>query len=298
MNVLCALMSDKPQDRQSSRHLLLQLSETAGRDAVSTLRQLRARLSMEPYPRVSPNLTATNPDVRKGTNKQPGCRPGSNSTTHRKPAASLSTPTRSLPRRSTTVRIGWVRSSTDKSSVKHRKPSQVKASNNSFSRNDISQALGLDRHPRPSVDQIKSTATPIARHQMTSAVKVENEGDHSQRSCLKSSPTSSKHSALHQRSRTDQVSTQSLPIPPKIPLDVQPHPLSIPRKEAITTVSCRPLSVHSFLSASTKVGEIPEHKLPAWSPSTEEPYAGLISAQQLKRRKGRLFRFWRRQEEA
>ena len=89
------------------------------------------------------------------------------------------------------------------------------------------------------------------------------------------------------------------PRPPKIPLDSRTTSLSA---RPSTGVRPRPPSVATFMTASTKIGEIPESRWPDRIPQAGEelrpvPYTipPLLNIEEVPRKR-RGLRFWRKSE--
>lgn len=296
MNVLSILTSDNLRDQQSLRHLLLQLSETTGKDAVSEMRRLCSRLSTNPS-QVNPvDLAAAQSSFQRNLSKQLDRRPFPNSGTRVKQSPNTSNRNRALTqRRSATVRIAWVRPLRGKLSENKRSSTQVDTSNSCNLKNASRRVLsGADEPVKPPSKETTSAKSAVSCHEAKASIENGNRESSSPKSYSMDVRKPNARVLTHKGSRIRQELAQTPPIPPKLPLYPQHGPPPIPPKEPIMTISRRPVSAYSFVSDSTKIGEIPEHRLPTWAPASEEPYAGLISAQQLKRQKRHPFKFWRK----
>lgn len=295
IKVICAATSDNLQDRQLSRRLLLELSEATGKDAVKALRQLRERLSGHDNTTIPLTIKPADASAQGQVNQRATNSDGTrNSACRKKPVGAPRRTQRPKPCRSATVRIAWVRPLKGKVSASQAKVANSR-SNHSFPNSETKGTVPeIISQPKPSAKRTNSAISAVSELRRMPYEETGKESAHSQASMMTLDQTTSKRGLVQKEVHEGQRSARSPPVPPKIPLNSQCESPPVPPKDPIVKISRRPVSTYSFMSDSTKVGEIPEHKLPAWAPPPEDPYAGLVSAQQLKRQKRHSLMFWRK----
>ena len=290
-----------------SRRSLLYQSELAAADALSALEELNARLSTRiqlalEAPRL-PNRTV------KDKNKDESQKNGTSKSRPSKPRSkSFSNGDSKRPGPDPQVRGAWVRS---KSGTSTTSPPQPAGSSKTPK---LPNPLASSRSPKQTPHH-RAQSTPATNSKPT---RDRPSSDHHE--SYKENPPPSYHSSPEQQSHrhprrqaslllaspdvfTDPTPThhtffhdyQQAPMPPpKIPLGA---PLILSSRP-------RPPSIATFVSASTKFGEIPEHKWPTSSNNnaldqvSTRPLPYLLPPsledEQSPKRKGWGFKFWKR----
>ncbi|KIW51320.1 hypothetical protein PV05_10053 [Exophiala xenobiotica] len=290
INLINHALSGDSKTKVVSGKTLYNLSETAATDTLMALGQLNSRLSLARQLRLAGEAHPNWSDELTGHPK--GHKPSSSSSSSR----ALSRP----PPAPLLVRGGWVRSKSGSSVVSGAAARKLKEEQS-------------QRHHR-------SKSDPNAPR--TSKVKARKDGesdsDAGSRSSKRRGFPDEKPHRHSQRQASDQLRPQRQPgmlivpsdlfdqyqtlnlerpppRPPKIPLDPQPRTRQR-RKEV------RPVSTMTFMTASTKIGEIPETHLQSQSLPAEElgsrrvayPVPSPLEDDQPRKRKG--FKFWKRED--
>ncbi len=328
IHILSHALSSDTKAQALSRRSLLSLSENAAADAVRALEQLEGRLSLTSH------LTLTAPSAPNKKPRKKGEGTSKARAAHKPRSKSFPTAERKRPGPDPLVRGAWVRSksgtsvvtsSISSSGISAPKIVDLKAVSTSL----LPYGLSLPRfsHNRikslPSHPSRQSHERPPDHHRKESFSYL----DHSPPSYVASSEQKQQHCPDRQPSLllaspavfTDIQTISSLspclppPPPPKIPLQnpipSQDTALSAPR------MRIRPSSVATFMTASTKIGEIPEHRWlnhhsnnnsdPARPtlPWEEQQYAKKplpytipprLEDEPTPKRKGLGFKFWKR----
>ena len=335
IQILSHALSSDIKAQALSRRSLLKLSENAAADAVRALEQLEGRLSSTSKLTLTAPLT-TNKKPRKkreGTSKSvagpPKARPA-----YKPRSKSFSTTERKRPGPDPLIRGAWVRSKSGTSVITSSVSSSGTAVPKTVDLKAVSASLvpyGLS-FPRLSHNRTKSSPSypsrlsqerPPDHHRKESFSYL----DHLPPSYVASLEQKEQHCPNRQPSLLlaspevftgiGNMSSQSPslppPPPPKIPLQnpisCQDTTLSAPRMRV------RPPSVATFMTASTKIGEIPEHRWlnhdsnnnsdPARPilPWEEQQYANKplpytipprLEDEPAPKRKGLGFKFWKR----
>lgn len=335
IQILSHALSNDTKAQALSRRSLLNLSENAAADAVRALEQLEGRLSSTSKLTLTAPLASNKRPRKKGEGTSKGVAGPPKARPAHKPRSKLfSTTERKRPGPDPLVRGAWVRSKNGTSVITSSfSPSgtatpkivDLKAVSTSL----VPYGLSLPRfsHCRtkssPSYPSRLSQERPPDHHRKESFSYL----DHSPPSYVASSEQKEQHCPNRHPSLllasaevfTDiqTMSSQSLslppPPPPKIPLQnpisCQDATLSAPRMRV------RPPSVATFMTASTKIGEIPEHRWlnhhsnnnsdPAQPvlPWEEQQYANKplpytipprLEDEPAPKRKGLGFKFWKR----
>lgn len=293
VNLISHALADDSKTRSLSKKTLFNLSETAAVDTMTALAQLNSRLSTASGLRLPIDAEQKKVDERSGHGKE---RRGTSSSSSLSSTSSNKRP----PPTPLLVRGGWVRTKSGSSVVTgtaarkaregeptkhHRSKSESHLSNPSVTRAGHrrdrtagsgppeSRTSSHDAEPKQNIRQIfPGQARPERQPSMliVPADFFDSAFDHAQ------SPP---------------------PRPPKIPLvpESRSH-ARIRRKEV------RPISTMTFMTTSTKIGEIPESRWPTKELSAEEvnarpmPYIipPPLEAAEPKRRKG--FKFWKKED--
>lgn len=341
IKIISHALSDDTKAQALSRRSLLNLSETAAADAVRALEQLHTRLSSTLRPAATAPPSSTNRAHRKGEDILKAVVGSGRTRPAFKPRSkSFSTIERKRPGPDPLVRGAWVRSksgasvinaSSSSSGTSTPKPSHHKTALTSFT---PVQGITI---PRPSHHRTSSSPaySKWLEHRKPTRPPFEPAS-----SCFDLSPPfhvacpkQQHHRYLNRQPSLLPVSPEVFtdtqtsffqsppPLPPKIPLDTSDpspdHPR--PRSAAPRTLRTRATSVATFLTASTKIGEIPEHRwltinhnndpnparpTPPWEQRQPPPKPlpcvippRLEDEQQPPtRKKGRGFRFWKRHD--
>lgn len=283
INFINQNLSSNATDVSRSRQNLLSLSESAASSTKRALSQLDLRLSIPPKIDLKSTSDETNQNLTKRPHKhRQTARPG--------PSPLL-------------ARGGWVRSKSGSSVVSAATARKLAAQNVRHQRTK-STPIRL-----PANTTFESTTT-LGRSTLND--QLQNNG-YSYQSLPEVSSREWKTAAREKSALPDFERAPSMlvipgsyfdgqyiqesedcpppPRPPKIPLHVRAKP----------STRARPISTATFLTASTKIGEIPEHRWPDRVLSEEEqeqlplPYVIPPPLQPVKQ-KSRGFRFWRKAE--
>lgn len=344
IRILSYALSNDTKARALSRRSLLSLSESAAAEAVRALEQLQSRLSSNPQL----NLTASTSSNRKAQRKSEESPKPLVASNKARPAPkprskSFSITERKRPGPDPLLRGAWVRSrsgtsaTTVSSTSGTSTPKTIEAKGGFTSL--VQQDVSLSRHShhrtrssphhssRSNHDESPNHLQenhPFYQSQSPPCYVAypEQQGQHPsprrQPSLLLASP----EVFTDLQTPSFQSSTPPIP-PPKIPLySPLPSQNNPPLPPLTTSTSIirprpRPPSVATFTTASTKIGEIPEHRwlinynhnnlpdpnrpLPPW----EDPHnqksrlytiPPRLEDEPVAKRKGRGFRFWKRSE--
>jgi hypothetical protein len=308
INVLNNWLSDDSVKRRQSQRSLLSISEVAAADALFALGQLNHRLTAQP------RLQATLPMSIEET------RPKKSS--HSRQASKTVVDIKIDPRvksraeNNLLVRGGWVRPYPAARSKSGSSVVTVAPSRNT----STTKLADNKRHKSPT----SGTASPSGRSASRSPKGSPRPGHKRAESspAIFTQPSQNmvelpvdmmlqqRHRSPETRQITREPSMLIIPSdffescieppplrPPKIPLHSRPSMNIRPT----TGIRPRPPSVATFMTASTKIGEIPEHR---WPPQANEeprplPYVippPLNVEDVLPKKKGRGFRFWKKAE--
>jgi hypothetical protein len=339
IKIISHALSDDTKAQALSRRSLLNLSETAAADAVRALEQLHTRLSSTLRPAATAPQSSTNRAHRKGEDiLKAVVGLDRNGSAFKPRSKSFSTIERKRPGPDPLVRGAWVRSksgasvinaSSSSSGTSTPKPSHHKAALTSFTpvqgntiprpshRRTISSPAYSNRleHRKPTHPPFEPASSffDLSPTSHVACPKQQHRYPNRQPSLL-ASPE------VFTDAQTSSFQSPP-PPPPKIPLDTSDPSPDHPRpcSTAPRTLRPRAPSVATFLTASTKIGEIPEHK---WltinhndDPNPARPTHPWEQRQPLPkslpyvipprledeqqpptRKKGRGFRFWKRHD--
>lgn len=307
-----ALSSDHKL-RAESRSSLYSLSETTALDTLNALSQLNMRLASSSMV----NLGVPSRSRKAIYHNKESARPKTRSSSQRPPIS---------PR---LKNGGWVRSKSDPSVVsvvtvnKPKKAEQTRASA-SRSPSAVTSATNLvpakpqsTKSPPPRYSQLAAKPALVSKSNPEHLQAWSHEAHHAYKDekhrevirlpsmyivpsdFFAMFPPPSEHSYEPQQISVD----QSLPMrPPKIPFHSRPTQSAVTREEPrhAREIRPRPPSMMTFMTASTKIGEIPEHKLPERELTEEEranipmPYVLPDMLAAPKRRGGRGLKFWKK----
>ena len=281
INIITHALSDDRSAREISRQSLLGLSEKAAADTIDALSQLNQRLT--PRPQLALTTTA-HPEKRKGRPRK-SSRLGDKEDQKSK-VQSANSSEKGRPGPDPLVRGAWVRSKSGNSVVSlglsNPRPKHQNRTNSSLSASKEQRPDG-SQNQRPSLVTSQSGPPCVCQTRIMSAESLTHEPKRQR----------SSHGHRHPFEEPDLFlaspevfgTTEPPPRPPKVPLE---HGTSGMRP--------RPPSVATFLTASTKIGEIPEHRwLDRPAPSWEQrplPYIIPPRLEEPVKRKKRGLRFW------
>lgn len=283
IQILAHALSDNTKAQASSRRSLLDLSEVAAADAVRALEQLHTRLSSTSQI----TLTAL-PSAKKRAQRKPNDAPKAVMVSNkhkgvRKPRSkSISSTERKRPGPDPLVRGAWVRAKSG-TAVMTASSSSSGTSIPKASLYPTNSGLSVPHQissMRPSHHRTKSSPSQTSRPNPTRSSDYACEQplfypDQSPPS-YHSSASPTYHQPPHQPNRQPSLllaspevltNTQATttnpqsapPPPPKIPLQLPPPTSNTPQISSLR-LRPRPPSVATFLTTSTKIGEIPEHR--------------------------------------
>ena len=331
IQILSHALSSDTQAQALSRRSLLKLSETAAANAVRALEQLQNRLSSTPQLTLTAPPPSNKKAQRKGAEISKAAVESNNPRTAVKERSkSFSTAERKRPGPDPLVRGAWVRSKSGTSVITASASSSGTSTPKLFSPKVACSSLALHdtTAPRHSHHRTKSSPSYTSRpnHDGQSEPHREKSFSYLGQSppSYASSPKQRQHHYPNRQpslllaspkvfaeTQTASSPSPSPPTPPpKIPLHAY-HPCHNTPPLPNFNIRPRPPSVATFLTASTKIGEIPEHR---WLTSHQNNDSGGTDQQQPpnkplpytipprledeppSKRKGRGFRFWKKSE--
>ncbi|OAP63205.1 hypothetical protein AYL99_02432 [Fonsecaea erecta] len=297
INLINHALSGDPKTISLSKRTLFSLSETAAVDTMTAIGQLGSRLSLVSASRLALELKGSQRSDEK--------------TPHRERKSSSTTSTKKTKRPPPTpllIRGGWVRSRSGSSVVSgaaakkaraeqtqkhHRSKSDSMVSKSSASRSSDSKARREESLSHVSGCTCKAAPARVEESKPPTRRKSsEQPRPQSQRSMLLVPADFFENG---QNIPEQAVLPQAPPRPPKIPLHSRPNPAQS---------RARPTSTMTFMTASTKIGEIPESKWPdktlpeEGEGSRRLPYIipPPLEPSEPKRKKG--LRFWKREDKS
>ncbi|OCT46935.1 hypothetical protein CLCR_02484 [Cladophialophora carrionii] len=291
INLINHALSGDSKTISTSQRALYSLSETAAGDTMAALAQLSSRLSL-----ASPSrLALEDKDSRKAIEKHGRKERHSSS-------SATSKQTKQPPPTPLLVRGGWVRSKSGSSVVSGASARKARTEHGDKHRRTKSDSVVVKSSP-PSPERQKTKNDDADR-------RTSNPVSQSAKSRVDGNKTSTRHdSTEYPRPRREpsmlimpadffesmqpsmeRMTPQGPPArPPKVPIDGRPLP---------TQSRIRPTSTMTFMTASTKIGEIPE----ARSHSNEEvqlrpvPYTIPPPLEPPEPRKKKGFKFWKKED--
>lgn len=284
INLINHALSGDSKSTRMSRKALFNLSEAAAVDTMAALGQLNSRLMFASQLSLSVGLEDNGSGRRRHKERH-------DTLTSRPKQVKPPPPAPLL------VRGGWVRSKSGSSVVsatEARKASEEKAEKHQRSKSDSTI-------PKLTA----ATAAPPAHRSTEGEIDVASRiGENAGRRAEDVGATERHRGSEQARPQrppsmlivpadlfedTQQGKRESPARPPKIPLQSHHH--------APSHHQARPTSTMTFMTASTKIGEIPESRLPGrgWEESTKMSYTipAPLGAAEPKRRKG--FKFWKKE---
>ena len=245
VNILNHALSGDSKAREMSKRSLLGLSELAAADTINALAQLNRRLASATSLAVQPQPQPSTPRRRKG--KVP--KEKDQTLTSLKTSSSPMTKEKKRPEADPLARGGWIRSKSGTSVVSSGsstpRPANQTSNHSSFS---------LAKTPSPSHPDLTASnlqliqSNPLCPSGTQFLPPQHVSEDH-------------KHQAQTRMSLRLEEPDILLASPDVFNSDLAPpRPPKIPIERPVSTRRPRPPSVATFLTASTKIGEIPEHR--------------------------------------
>ena len=275
LNILNKALSRKSKAHDDTDRHLLSLSQTAAADALQALSQLDLRLSSTSSLMSSPMLSSP----QLALEAAPVPKPTVDHTSKRRVAEKaakkvVDSKRKKPPPDNLLVRGGWVKPKADSSTASSASASKVNLVKPSHQRSKSSPvipkipAVGTRRQSQPEttslmLNPMNGSPDQVGRptHRRTlSSPRPHREPSMPSMALMSSDffqPTPNTNFASPQ---FDQQLPVAPPIPPKIPLHSRPTNTHLTHNLAGMRV--RPPSVATFMTASTKIGEIPDHRLP------------------------------------
>ena len=292
INILNNTLSDDIVKRRHSQRSLLRISEVAAVDALYALGQLNHRLTTY-QPRISAPMPMQTQEAK------PKKRTHSKTPSKTIIDIKIDPKVKSRAENNLLVRGGWVR---PRPATRSKSGSSVVTS--SSSRNASSTKLVDHKRSQPTSTGTCSLtkslqSSPRPRHARTeSAPAITQTPQHIAELPDNPQPQRRQHTSDHRR----------LPREPSMLIvssDFFSSQISLPpSRPHHSNMRPRPPSVATFMTASTKIGEIPEHRWPDRIPAANEelrpmPYVippPLNAENVAPKKKARGFRFWRKAE--
>ena len=316
VSIISYALSGDNQKRDLSRQSLLSLSGRAATEALTALDQLHQRISSTPRlalpapPQYTKHEDGSSAEEGRSRKSKPNMLTPYIPTKEKKDVGS-----------EILGRGGWVRNRNGSSVVL---ASASTSSKSSHKRSNSSRSTPLSS---PREEKSDPMSKPPLKHTMPSAS--------SRTSSIASSAVINSNNTIRQSEKRHRPAVQGMglqpddliiaspdafaiaplsptlpkmippPIPPKIPLESKPRPAVYPPQQRIYRP--RPPSVATFMTASTKVGEIPEHR---WN---DQQALANIGPKEVKlrplpyvipppleeaKKKGRGFKFWKSSSKA
>lgn len=278
VNLINHTLSAGPRKKIASRQTLYDLSETAALDTMTALGQLSSRLSIARQLRLPAEAGQARPGYQTGHHKK-----DKPSTTSRPSPSPL------------LERGGWVRSKSGSSVVsaaaaRKARGSQPQRHGRSKSESNLSESANVQNRKDVEKDDNSSPCPDKRRnHQPWGEANTQR-------------PPSMLlvPSDFFDQPYTDLQEQHQPPPPPPRPPKI---PLGTSDNRRLRRRGGRPVSTMTFMTTSTKIGEIPESRVQNQVYS-DEPRVGLVSTavhpaledSQPKKRKG--FRFWKKDDKS
>ena len=286
MKLINHSLSGKSKSISASQRELYSLSETAAVDTMTALVQLGSRLSLASPPRRARDTKEhrSSGDSQNRRARQPS--PTLPVTQKKRP-----TPTPLL------VRGGWIRSKSDLSVVSSASARKARTEDTQKHQRSKSDSAIAKSSPRSKAKYDRATSEAAYPILLDTIGEVDGNRASARHGSCEHARTQRQPSMFiapadfFNSAETNVMLPASQgppPIPPKIPLHSRPSPL--PRR-------MRPASTMTFMTASTKMGEIPEPRFP----SNEEirskpmPYTIPPPLELVEPRRKKGFKFWKRE---
>ena len=293
INLISHALADDSKQRSTSKNTLFKLSETAAVDTMTALGQLTSRLTLASEPRLPTEPSQRRVDRRIAHGKQ-GKNPSSSS------LSSTSRDTKRPQPSPLLVRGGWVRSKSGSSVVtlttarkireaEPTKHKRTKSESNLFGCSTTRNEIRKHRKAASDPSGSRTSSQHVEpKHNVREGISTQAKPERQPSMLLV--PADFFAGAVDHTEKPP-------PRPPKIPLDAEPRSQARIRRKEV-----RPVSTMTFMTTSTKIGEIPESRWPNQELSPEELYVRPmpyfipppLEAAEPKRKKG--FKFWKRKD--
>ncbi|KIW21280.1 hypothetical protein PV08_01860 [Exophiala spinifera] len=270
-----------------SRKTLYDLSETAALDTMTALGQLSSRLS------IARQLISPSEAGKDRTGHRTGHRKK-----HKPSGLSTTSTTGRPPLSPLLVRGGWVRSKSGSSVVSAaaaRKARGLQPQNHSRSQSELNLSRSKDGRIGKDDEKLNSSSTSPdegkKRHERRTRDETKLQRQQSML-LISSDLLDQPHTALQQQQKQQRLS----PRPSTIPLESDDNQRS-------RHGNGRPISTMTFMTASTKIGEIPESRFQNQIYSVE-PKGGALptvvhpTLEDIPPKKKKGFKFWKREDKA
>ncbi|KAL6250672.1 hypothetical protein RBB50_002975 [Rhinocladiella similis] len=279
VNLINHTLSGGSRQKGVSRKTLYVLSETAALDTMTALGQLSSRLSV---------ARPLGPPAGAGEDKH-GIRTGHHKKHKASGSPATSTPSRPPPS-PLLVRGGWVRSKSGSSVVSAAAARKARGSlpqKHSRSKSDSSLSRSNKAEVRKDDDKVNKSSSWADERKERHERRPSDETKSQRQQSMLLVPSD----FFHQLDAD--LQQQPPPRPPKIPLDSKDS-RRLRRREG------RPVSTMTFMTTSTKIGEIPESRFQGQAYSVGAKVGGVttalhpsLEAGQPRKRKG--FKFWKKE---
>ena len=282
INILNTALSEDTKARDFSKRSLLSLSETAATDALYTLSQLDVRLSS---PRLSSRsqLMLPAPSSSPRQDQRVAVEQKVKHDVASKAARKVIEGKKSAP---LLVRGGWIKPKSSFPSASSASASNTNLARPSHLRSKSSPAVPKAADKRSSPSPFSGKDHMQSQTQITTPFSPPERPQHRR---TKSTPRPHREPSMllvpsdffksldvlqDEDPNTPQAFSPSgpPPIPPKIPLHSRPTNFQPPPQGLNHGTRVRPPSVATFMTASTKIGEIPEHRWPHQHPRRQLPW--------------------------
>ena len=284
INIVNQALSDDSKARALSSRALLGISEKAATDTVLALDQLNKRLSESPRLALSAPLNPHKNEMhdrkicRSRRTKKPSVR------------GSASIPREKRPGPDPLMKSAWVRSRSGSLVV------TLASSIAGRSHKRTISALSTPKEQKTTPFNQLGTNVPRSTCVCQTAINSNNSHGHQHKRYRHGFNSRPEMLLVSQEVFDDTPRSLSGQVPPEVPPKI---PLE--RSLIASKSQPRPISVATFLTASTKIGEIPEHRWPdGWTPSDEDrqapggPLPNVVPHPIVgRKRKGRGFKFWK-----
>jgi hypothetical protein len=283
LNLINHALSGDSKTVSTSQRALYSLSETAAVDTMTALVQLGSRLHLASPSRI--NLEPRDhrkPGEKHSRKERQLSPPASSKQRERPPPAPL------------LVRGGWVRSKSGSSVVSSASAKKARTGSPDKHQRSKSEFAITKSPPRPKFSKVKHEEPAINPTQITNAPPDRNRISSRYKSHENLQPQRQPSMLLVPSDFFNNAngSVSNLvppPRPPKVPLHTRPNP---------SQRRMRPTSTMTFMTASTKIGEIPEprHQSNEEVQSRPVPYTIPPPLEPIEAKKKKGFKFWKRED--
>ncbi|KIX01424.1 uncharacterized protein Z518_09150 [Rhinocladiella mackenziei CBS 650.93] len=289
INLINHALSGDSKTKSTSRNVLFNLSETAAVDTMTALGQLNSRLSLSSQLRYPGAKENPSPSEKHGPQKK-----------RKRNFSSTTKQVKRPPPAPLLVRGGWVRSKSGSSVVSGaaaRKAREGISEKRHRSKSDTDmwkKAASQSHLPAPKRSNGTSECSSCTGKSGSSRPEAAKLSDRHR---------SNEHSESHRQPSLLLVPSDFFDAPAEPTDSVPPRPPKIPphSRPSPRTNQLRPTSTMTFMTTSTKIGEIPESRWPERILSAEEEESKRMpytipppEPEEPRRKKG--FKFWKKDE--